>query len=65
MTGDFLKDDPDREKVLSGEKRFTAEEARALYPKLRFLPRTQWGYAPCICGKKCDVACYQKVRGKR
>ena len=34
MTDDFLKDDPDREKILSGEKRFTAEEARAMYPKL-------------------------------
>ena len=64
MTDDFLRDDPDRAKILSGEKRFTAEEARALYPKLKFLPRTQWGYAPCICGKMCDIACYRHLTGK-
>ena len=64
MSADFLKDEPEREKILSGEKRFTAEEARALYPRLTFLPRTQWGYAPCLCGKKCDVACYCHLTGK-
>lgn len=64
MNEEFLKDDPERELVLSGKKRFTAEEARAMYPKLKFLPRTQWGYAPCICGKKCDLACYRHLTGK-
>ena len=64
MTDDFLKDDPDRAKILAGEKRFTAEEARAIYPRLKFLPRTQWGYAPCLCGKKCDLACYRHLTGK-
>ena len=64
MTEDFLKDDPEREAILNGEKRFDAVSARALYPKLNFLPRTQWGYAPCLCGKKCDVACYRHLTGK-
>ena len=64
MTDEFLAGDPEREAILNGEKRFDAESARALYPKLNFLPRTQWGYAPCICGKKCDVACYEKLTGK-
>ena len=64
MTDEFLKDDPDRAKILAGEKRFTADEARAIYPKLKFLPRTQWGYAPCLCGKKCDLACYRHLTGR-
>ena len=64
MTDAFLAGDPEREAILNGEKRFDAESARALYPKLDFLPRTQWGYAPCICGKKCDVACYERLTGK-
>ncbi len=64
MTDAFLADDPEREAILNGEKRFDAESARALYPKLNFLPRTQWGYAPCLCGKKCDVACYERLTGK-
>lgn len=64
MTDDFLRGNPEREAILNGEKRFDAESARALYPDLNFLPRTQWGYAPCLCGKKCDVACYRKLTGK-
>lgn len=27
------------------------------------LPRTQWGYQACLCGKKCDVACYERLVG--
>ena len=64
MTEDFLRSHPEREAILSGEKRFDAESARAIYPKLNFLPNTQWGYAPCLCGKKCDIACYRHLTGK-
>ena len=64
MTEDFLKDHPEREAILSGEKVFDAESARALYPHLKFLPPTNWGYAPCICGKKCDIACYKHLKGE-
>ena len=63
MTEDFLKDDPAREQILNGDKRFDAESARELYPKMNFLPNTQWGYAPCLCGKKCDIACYKHLKG--
>ena len=28
------------------------------------LPRTQWGYQACLCGKTCDIACYEKLTGK-
>ncbi len=63
MKDDFLADDPEREAILNGEKRFDAESARALYPKLDFLPKTQWGYAPCLCGKRCDIACYEHLKG--
>lgn len=63
MTEDFLADDPRREAILDGEYRFDAVSARAIYPALDFLPRTQWGYAPCLCGKKCDIACYKHLKG--
>ncbi len=64
MTEDFLKDHPEREAILNGDKVFDAESARALYPYLKFLPPTNWGYAPCICGKKCDIACYKHLKGE-
>ncbi|MBR2965655.1 MAG: 4Fe-4S binding protein [Clostridia bacterium] len=62
MTDDFLKDNPNREAILNGEFRFDAVSARALYPELKFLPKTHWGYAPCLCGKKCDIACYKHLK---
>lgn len=63
MTDDFLKDDPEREAIINGEKRFDAESAREIYKKMDFLPNTQWGYSPCLCGRKCDVACYKHIKG--
>ena len=62
MTGEFLKDDPEREDILDGKKRFDPVSARALYPKLKFLPNTHNGYAPCICGRRCDLACYHHLK---
>ncbi len=64
MPADFLKDDPEREAILNGEKRFDAESARDMYRKMGFLPNTQWGYSPCLCGKKCDIACYKHLKGE-
>lgn len=63
ITEEFLKDYPEREAILKGEKRFDAESARALYKQLDFLPSRATGYAPCICGKKCDIACYKHIMG--
>ena len=65
ITNDFLRGDPERELILNGEKRFDAESARMLYPKLNFLPNTQWGYAPCLCGRKCDLACYEHLKERQ
>lgn len=64
MTDDFLIDNPDREAILNGEKRFDAESARKIYSELDFLPKTQWGYYPCLCGRKCDIACYKHLKGE-
>ena len=61
MTDEFLKDDPDREAILNGEYRFDSVSARKIFPKMNFLPNTHWGYAPCLCGKRCDIACYQHI----
>lgn len=63
ITDDFLKNHPERDAILSGEKRFDAVSARKIYPKLDFLPSRATGYAPCICGKKCDIACYKHIMG--
>ena len=64
MTEEFLKDHPEREAILNGEKRFDAASAREIYPEMKFLPNTQWGYAPCLCGRKCDIACYKHLVGE-
>jgi len=64
MTEDFLVGDPEREAILNGEKRFDAESARALYPKLDFLPSRATGYAPCLCGKACDFVCWKHLSEK-
>lgn len=64
MSQDFLKDHPEREAILNGQKKFDAESAREIYKHLKFLPNTRWGYAPCICGRKCDIACYKHIKGK-
>lgn len=64
ITDSFLAKHPEREAILNGEKIFDAESAREIYKHLDFLPNTQWGYSPCICGKKCDIACYKHIKGE-
>ena len=61
ITEEFLKGNPEREAILNGEKRFDAESAREIYKEMNFLPNTQWGYSPCLCGRKCDIACYKHM----
>ena len=61
---DFLKDHPEREAIINGEKRFDSTSARELFPLLNFMPNTQWGYAPCLCGRGCDIACYRHIKGE-
>ena len=43
ITEEFLKNNPERERILNGEKRFTAESAREIFKEMDFLPNTQWG----------------------
>lgn len=62
ITDDFLKGNPERSLILEGEKHFDAQSAREIYKEMNFLPNTQWGYAPCLCGKKCDIACYKHIK---
>ena len=61
MNAEVLKDEPDREAILRGEKRFDAQSARAIYRKLDFLPYSINGYVGCLCGKDCDYACYRHL----
>ena len=64
ITGEFLKNNPERDAILNGEKRFDAESAREIFKEMDFLPNTQWGYVPCLCGKQCDIACYKHLKGE-
>ncbi|MBQ7726103.1 MAG: hypothetical protein IJT66_03060 [Clostridia bacterium] len=64
ITDEFLKGDPEREAILNGEKRFDSVSARKIFKELDFLPHTQWGYAPCLCARKCDLACYRHLKGE-
>lgn len=62
MTEDFLRDHPDREAILNGEMRFHKENAKELVEKIQFLPDTQYRYVACLCGRKCDIACYRHLQ---
>ncbi len=62
MTEECLKDHPEREAILNGEKRFDSESAKAIYDELKFLPATHFGYVPCLCGKSCETVCYKHLK---
>lgn len=62
MKDDFLLGDPNREKIINGDMRFDRESAKAIYPKLKFLPNTHFGYVPCLCGRKCETVCYKHLK---
>jgi epoxyqueuosine reductase QueG len=62
MGEDFLKDHPEREAIINGEKRFDKESAEAIYNQLNFLPKTHFGYLACLCGKSCETVCYQHLK---
>lgn len=62
MKEDFLKDHPEREAILNGEKRFDSESAKEIYKDLKFLPATHFGYVPCLCGKSCETVCYHHLK---
>ncbi len=62
INDEFLKDHPEREAILNGEKRFDKDSALAIYDSLKILPNTHFGYVPCICGKKCETVCYKHLK---
>lgn len=64
MTDNVFKENSEREAILNGDKVFDRESARTIYKELDFLPSRATGYAPCLCGKKCDVACYKHLKAK-
>ncbi len=62
MTEDFLKDHPERQAIINGEKRFDSDSAKEIYEQMKFLPATHFGYVPCLCGKSCETVCYQHLK---
>lgn len=62
ITEKTLAGHPEREAILNGDKRFDKESARAIYPELDFLPSRSTGYSPCLCGKACDMACFEHLK---
>ena len=59
---DALKDHPEREQILKGEKRFDKKSAEEIYGQLKYLPATHFGYMPCLCGKACETVCYRHLK---
>lgn len=45
-----------------GENGLDSWACKAQYKGDERLPVTQNGYQPCLCGKKCDVACYAHLK---
>ena len=62
MTDETLKNHPDRQAIINGDKKFTPDEAKAIYPELNFLPKTHFGYVACLCGKSCETVCYKHLK---
>ncbi len=62
ITEDFLKDNPERDAILNGEKKFDKQSALEIYDSLKILPNTHFGYVPCLCGKKCETVCYKHLK---
>lgn len=62
MAEDFLNDNPEREQIINGNKKFDSEAAAAIYDELKFLPNTHFGYVPCLCGKKCETVCFKHLK---
>ncbi len=62
MPEDFLKDNPNREAIINGEWRFDKDSANEIYPDLKFLPTTHFGYVPCLCKKSCETVCYKHLK---
>ena len=62
VTEETLKNHPEREQILSGEKHFDKESAQQIYGELKFLPATHFGYVTCLCGKACETVCYRHLK---
>lgn len=62
MTEEYLKGREDREAILNGTKRFDRESALEVLNQTEFLPGIQYKYVPCLCGRKCDIACYHHLK---
>lgn len=62
VTEETLKNHPEREAILNGDKKFTPDEAKAIYNELNFLPKTHFGYVACLCGKSCETVCYKHLK---
>lgn len=61
---DFLAGHPHRKAILNGDFRFNEQTAKEIYPLMDFLPKTQYDYVPCLCGRACDQACFQHLKEK-
>lgn len=58
MPPEAYEDLPNREAIVTGKAQLSPEEARNVLDRTYFYPPIKHGYAPSICGKACDRACY-------
>ena len=64
MPADALDDVPNREEILAGIRKLSAQEAQAILPRLGFYPPGRHGLTASICGRACDRACYAHLEEK-
>jgi ferredoxin len=64
MPKDALKGMPDRMDILTGEKRLSKDQAKAVMDQLVFYPLFRHNYAMSVCGRACDRACYSHLEEK-
>lgn len=53
-----------RLEIIAGEAKVTPETARKILDKIYFYPPAQHAYQCSICGRACDVACYNHLEAK-
>ncbi len=64
MPPDAFSDIPDRLEIIAGEADITPERAKEILEEIHFYPAIKHNYAPSICGRACDMACYIHLEEK-
>ncbi len=61
MPADAFAEFADRESILRGDKKLTDQQSIQVMEHCIYYPPIKQGYASSICGKACEVACYEHL----